>query len=62
MKPFSQWELLRLRKQHFDALSGKIPASWKIRKGWEVRDDTEPNGRRLLTDEEITAITEDSAR
>lgn len=53
MKRCPQWQIDSLRYQNENATH----PSAKIRKGWEVRDDTEPLGRRLLTDAEIEEIT-----
>jgi hypothetical protein len=50
-------ELSDLRVMH----SRATHLSQRIRKGWEVRDETEPNGRRLLTDGEIEEITRPAA-
>jgi hypothetical protein len=53
MRPLTVHELSELRVRHSRASN----PSQRIRKGWEVRDETEPNGWRLLTDAEIEEIT-----
>ena len=49
--------ILELRKRHRHAIQ-KPDYSRMIRKGYEIRDASEPSGRRMLTDEEIAAITD----
>ncbi|HEY1896696.1 MAG TPA: hypothetical protein VGG62_10510 [Terracidiphilus sp.] len=56
-RPLTMRELSDLRVMH----SRATHLSQRIRKGWEVRDETEPNGRRLLTDGEIEEITRPAA-
>jgi hypothetical protein len=57
MRPLENFEIAALRAQHWQAKIGYLHQSALIRKGWEVRDSTEPSGRRFLTDDELKLIT-----
>ncbi len=55
MRSLHNWEIDSLRRQHQDLLKF---GRGGIKKGHEVRDDTEPRCRRMLTDEELAMVQE----